>query len=154
MYTGNIGNKNKKSSHFTKYKFSDLSISIYSEVGEVKKIQSTYLLYFPKNEKRWTLFGSITCKIFHRTPAGYTADRKKWRKGNMSCLVLLSAVSKPLSPPPSRAPVSPACGCVIRIRRTRESPPPPLCTPVSSGAIFNSLARSWGWPLIWRLWVW
>ena len=52
MYTGNIGNKNKKGTHFTKYKFSDLSVStIYSEGSEVKKIQSAYLPHFPNKRK-------------------------------------------------------------------------------------------------------
>ncbi len=71
---------------------------------------------------------------FYRTPAGYTADRKTRRKGNMSCYGLLSAASHP-SPPPPPSPLPTlrvcrtACGYVIRIRGLRESPPPPPSPP-------------------------
>jgi hypothetical protein len=34
------------------------------------------------------------------------------------------------------------------------SPPFSHLTPYPIGTIFNCLAISWGWPLIWRLWVW
>jgi hypothetical protein len=74
------------------------------------------------------------CKFFHRTPAGYTAVRKTRRKRNMSCYVLLSAVSNPLlllaTPPPPCAPFHLPVAVFIRIRRTRESPPPHTLTPM------------------------
>jgi hypothetical protein len=85
-------------------------------------------LYLMKKFAKLTVWHHYV-RIFHRTPAGYTADRKTRRKSNMSCYVLLSAVSNPpllpATPPPHCAPISPACGCVIRIRRTRESSPSP-----------------------------
>jgi hypothetical protein len=53
VYTGNIGNKNKKGTHVTKYKFSDLSVStIYSEGSEVKKIQSVFAVFTVFTEMR------------------------------------------------------------------------------------------------------
>jgi hypothetical protein len=58
--------------------------------------------------------------FFHRTPAGYTAERKTRRKRNMGCYELLSVSCHP-SPPPLLLPLPTpricrtACGHVIRI---------------------------------------
>ncbi len=45
----------------------------------------------------------LSAEFFHRTPAGYTAERMTRRKRNMGCYGLLSA-SCHLSPPPSNFP--------------------------------------------------
>jgi hypothetical protein len=81
------------------------------------------------------VFCTTVCGVFHRTPAGYTADRKTRRKRNMSCYVLLSAVSNPpllpTIPPPPCGPFHLPVAVFIRIRRTRESPPPHTLIPMA-----------------------
>ncbi len=67
------------------------------------------------------LYGTAECRIFHRTPAGHTAERKTRRKRNRGCYGLLSVPRQPYSPPPLPLPppiprfCRTACGHVISI---------------------------------------
>jgi hypothetical protein len=76
------------------------------------------------------LFCTTSCEIFHRTPAGYTADRKTRRKRNMGYYELLSASCHPspppsnFPPPPHRASVAPPAATLSGLAEGRPLPPP------------------------------
>ncbi len=75
--------------------------------------------YFDCPKRVKNLYGTAKSRIFHRTPAGYTAKKKTRRKRNRGCQKLLSVARQPLPLPPLPPPHTPhACctawGCVIR----------------------------------------
>ncbi len=80
------------------------------------------------------LYGTAESRIFHRTPAGHTAEKKMRRKRNRGCYGLLSVPRQPVSPlplpPPTPRVYRTACGYVIRIS-WRETPPPSDSPPPS-----------------------
>jgi hypothetical protein len=101
------------------------------------------------------VYGTAESRIFHRTPAGHTADKKTRRKRNRGCYGLLSIPRQPFSPLPS--PTSrvcrTACGYVIRISwrkappPSHTPPPPPTHSPWQKCVIFRVSGQKWGWPL-------
>ncbi len=50
------------------------------------------------------VYGTAESRIFYRTPAGYTAEKKTRRKRNRGCQELLTVSHRP--PPPSRPALS------------------------------------------------
>ncbi len=98
------------------------------------------------------LYGTAESRIFHRTPAGHTAEKKTRRKRNRGCYGLLSVPRQPFSPlplPPTSRACRIACGYVIRIS-WRETPPPSHSPPPSTGwiyVIFSNLGQKRGRPL-------
>ncbi len=71
---------------------------------------------------------TATCGIFfHRTPAGYTVERKTRRKRNRGCYELLSALCHHSPPPfsPHRASVAPPAATLSGLAEGRLLPPPP-----------------------------
>ncbi len=51
----------------------------------------------------WVVYGTAESRIFHRTPAGHTADKKTRRKRNRGCYGLLSIPRQPFSPCAAKA---------------------------------------------------
>ncbi len=108
--------------------------------------------------KYFTVFCTVACKIFIEPPPDTQRTERQGERGtwvDMGCYLLqatpsLLVTSPTFPPPPHRASVAPACGYVIRIRGPKGPPP----SPSHLGQFFCSLARSRGWPLFWRLWVW
>jgi hypothetical protein len=80
------------------------------------------------------LYCTAESRIFHRTPTGYTAERKTRRKRNRGCYGLLSIPRQPSSPPtspppPHRASVTPPAATLSGLAEGRLLPPPPLTPP-------------------------
>ncbi len=128
-----------------------------------KNGKSNFHIWFPKQNIFSHIFARskqafsacsalLRAEYFHRTPAGYTADRKMRRKRNMGCYELLSASCHPSPPPPTSPLPTPricrtACGHVIRISwRETPPPPPPTHSPCRILAISGDLGQSRGLP--------
>jgi hypothetical protein len=79
------------------------------------------------------LYGTAESRIFHRTPAGHTAEKKTRRKRNRGCYGLLSVPrqpsSSPHSSPPQCASIAPPAATLSGLAEGRLLPPPTVPPP-------------------------
>ncbi len=101
----------------------------YSAGYPLRIEQRTYTLRQARTLVFTQLCSTAKSRIFHRTPAGYTAKEKTRRKRNKGYQGLLSVARQPLPPlplSPHTARLLHCLGCVIRTGWEEAPPPSPL----------------------------